>query len=382
MKIPIEKPRPDFDTFERVLKGELAPRKVHFVELGVDEEIMRAVTEDLFGARWVPQSLDTGRGSVPIGARALAYWVPQSPETRRDYIRQRIEFFHRLGYDSYPAGPTFRNMPESKARTTADTAELSHGQRSWVDESGGLVKTWDDFERIAWDRIEPDVSEIEVAGRLVPDGMKVVVWASLFEMCLEYFFGYEDLFILSVENPELVAKVFEMWGRKVYDAYRAALDVPNVGALFHADDLGYGTSTMLSPEFLRAHVFPWFARYAALAHERDGTYWYHCCGNVSAVMGDLIDDVRIDAFHSFQDSIIPIGEFSDRYGERIAALGGIDMDKLVRLPEPELRAYVRATLDACMPGRFALGSGNSVANYIPLSNYLAMLDEGAKYSGP
>jgi uroporphyrinogen decarboxylase len=31
-------------------------------------------------------------------------------------------------------------------------------------------------------------------------------------------------------------------------------------------------------------------------------------------------------------------------------------------------------------GGYCLGSGNSVANYVPLDNYLAMVDEGRKFS--
>ena len=132
---------------------------------------------------------------------------------------------------------------------------------------------------------------------------------------------------------------------------------------------------MMSPGFLRKNVLPWFRKYAVLAHERGKTYWYHCCGNVLNVMDELIDDVHIDAFHSFQDVIIPIGDFVRRYGGHVAALGGVDMDPLARLDEPALRQYVRNILQECMPGRFALGSGNTVANYIPVQNYLAMVDE-------
>jgi len=41
----------------------------------------------------------------------------------------------------------------------------------------------------------------------------------------------------------------------------------------------------------------------------------------------------------------------------------------------------RETLEACMPGGgYVLGTGNSVANYIPLDNYLAMLDEGRRFT--
>jgi len=42
---------------------------------------------------------------------------------------------------------------------------------------------------------------------------------------------------------------------------------------------------------------------------------------------------------------------------------------------------VRRTLAVCQPGGgYCLGTGNSVANYIPLDNYLAMLDEGRRWS--
>ena len=41
------------------------------------------------------------------------------------------------------------------------------------------------------------------------------------------------------------------------------------------------------------------------------------------------------------------------------------------------RALLERTQDK---GKFALGTGNSVANYIPLENYLAMVDEGRKFA--
>lgn len=97
-------------------------------------------------------------------------------------------------------------------------------------------------------------------------------------------------------------------------------------------------------------------------------------------MDDLIDDVKIDARHSFEDVILPVTEAKKRYGCRIAILGGIDMDKICRYNEEALRAYTRSVLEQCAPGGgYALGTGNTVANYIPVNNYLAMLDEGMKF---
>ena len=63
-----------------------------------------------------------------------------------------------------------------------------------------------------------------------------------------------------------------------------------------------------------------------------------------------------------------------------ALLGGIDVDFLCRASEAEIRQRVRETLDECHSGGYCLGSGNSVANYIPVENYLAMMDEGRRYT--
>jgi len=344
---------PDFQELEKVIKGERQPSRVHLVELGFDHEVVRSVIEDVFGEKWVPNTEQT------LGRNA----------------QQHVKFCARMGYDFATAWAQFKNMPQFKIRKATDTAELSRGERQWIEEGGGIIKNWDDFERIGWDKIIPDFSLLDKMRQVLPEGMKLVVSHTLFEMIMENFMGYQDLFILSVENPALVEAVFERWGSKVYEFYRQAITCPDVGAIFHADDLGFKTATIMSPDFLRKNVFPWFRKYAALAHEQGKTYWYHCCGNVTEVMDELIDDVKIDAFHSFQDVIIPIAQFLHRYGSRIAALGGVDMDRIARLEEPDLRQYVRGILKECMPGRFALGTGNSVANYIPVRNYLAMLDE-------
>jgi uroporphyrinogen decarboxylase len=91
-------------------------------------------------------------------------------------------------------------------------------------------------------------------------------------------------------------------------------------------------------------------------------------------------EAGIDGRHSFEDSIEPVTEMKIRWGDRIAILGGIDMDFLVRANEQAIRRRVRETLDVCQPGGgYCLGSGNTVANYIPVENYLIMLDEGRRY---
>jgi uroporphyrinogen-III decarboxylase len=85
-------------------------------------------------------------------------------------------------------------------------------------------------------------------------------------------------------------------------------------------------------------------------------------------------------FQTFEDTIRDVREAKKLWGDRIALLGGIDMDFLCRASAGEVRQRVRDTLDTCMPGGgYCLRTGNSVANYLPMDNYLAMLDEGRNY---
>jgi len=64
----------------------------------------------------------------------------------------------------------------------------------------------------------------------------------------------------------------------------------------------------------------------------------------------------------------------------MALLGGLDVDFLCRADAPAVRQRVRNTLDVCQPGGgYCLGTGNTVANYISVDNYPAMLDEGWLY---
>jgi len=179
----------------------------------------------------------------------------------------------------------------------------------------------------------------------------------------------------------LVRAVFERVGELILAWYENIIGLENMIGFFQGDDLGFRTSTLISPEDLKKYVLPWHKKIAQLAHEHNLLYLLHSCGNLEQIMEELIEDVRIDGKHSFEDEIMPVGEFKRKYGDRVGVLGGVDVDKLCRLSEEELRQYVRNILEQCaVDGGYALGSGNSIANYVPVKNYLIMLEEGLNYN--
>jgi uroporphyrinogen decarboxylase len=287
--------------------------------------------------------------------------------------------WRRLGYDYYRVRAeipfTVRRLP------AADTAPSMAGERQWVNEHEGLIGSWQDLERYPWPkRSDIDFAQAEAAIACVPAEMGVIGFSGGVLEWSSTLLGLETFAVALYDDPKLVREVVDRVGRLIYDAFEIFCQMDSIFAIWLGDDMGFKTATLLSPEHLREFILPWHKKYAELAHTKGRFFMLHSCGHVEAITADLIDDVKIDAKHSFEDTIEDVREAKRTYGRRIALLGGIDVDFLCRADENSIRRRVHETLEVCVPGGgYCLGTGNTVANYIPVDNYLAMVDEGMRY---
>ncbi len=67
----------------------------------------------------------------------------------------------------------------------------------------------------------------------------MTVISTLFENIFEILLGYEGLFYLLSDDPQLVEDVFNRWGQIVYDFYSSVIGLEAVGGIFHVDDMGF-----------------------------------------------------------------------------------------------------------------------------------------------
>ncbi|MCM8824913.1 MAG: hypothetical protein NC937_01980 [Candidatus Omnitrophica bacterium] len=364
-KVPLDKPEPDVENFVDVIKGKTVPERPPLIELFLDYEIVREISKNIIGRQWVEPSEDI--------------------ETQKKYFINSIEVYYRMGYDFYRITGAGGLVFSGKTRAGDDTALLSRGTRHWAEETKGPISSWDDFESYPWpDPRKFDFWYYDFISKNLPDGMGILVCPSsgFLEIPLDTLFGYENLCYLMHDQPELVSAVFRKVGEILYAYYERIIGLPGLVGFFQGDDMGFKTQTLVPPDFLRKHVLPWHKKVAELAHKNGLIYLLHACGNIEQIMPDLIDDVKVDGRHSFEDEGNPVTEAKMKYGNKIAILGGIDVDKLARYDQDTLRKHTRKIIDRCMAGgRFCLGSGNTVTNYVPLKNYLAMVEEALNYCG-
>lgn len=351
--------KPDWEALRACILREGTPKRVHHIELFLDGEVQQAICER-YG---LLEGLNRADPAFPLQSMI------------------RVQRF--LGYDYVRQGVDALEMPLHR-HITQDTADLERrGGREYVDESRGPITNWEEFERYPWpDPHQVTTRALEWYEQHLPDDMCVIGSGGFahFAEYLTWLMGYETLCYALYDNRDLVQAIAD----RLMALYTAMLDrilnFERVKIIWGSDDMGFKTGPMISPDDLRAFVLPGHRRMAEMSHKAGRPYLLHACGNLSTIMEDLIEDVKIDARHSFEDTIEDVRDAKRRYGHRIALLGGIDLDFLCRADESAIRARVRDTLDVCMPGGgYCLGTGNSVANYIPLDNYLAMVDEGRRY---
>lgn len=237
---------------------------------------------------------------------------------------------------------------------------------------------WTDLAAMYWRKAGP---QFDALVRALPAGMKAVggVGNGVFEIS-EDLVGLEYLPLLMADEPEAFDELYRRIGDLMEDIWteflkRYADDFP---VCRFGDDLGFRSSLLIGPRTIRNHILPQYKRIIDLVHSAGSLFLWHSCGCIFRIMDDVIA-LGIDAKHSNEDAIAPFDRWIELYGERIGLLGGFDMDFLCTKHPLEVTTAVMAQGKRYRERAlgYALGSGNSIPDYVPVENYLAMI-EGAR----
>jgi len=347
MDLPFTPFKPDFELLLQTLRREPVERPVLF-EFMLNLNICRDVADGY---------KDPEPGSV-------------------EYYRMIVEAFSKLGYDYAPVY-TWKSglfsFPKGEQKTLSSRSQ----------NQGAIITDRKSYEDYRW----PDArtANYDIFHKLrphLPDGMKLLGFSNggVLENATDLV-GFENLCMMYLSDPELTGEIFHGIGTRLVEFYSVVASMESVGACVVNDDWGFKTQTMFPPEMMKSFVFPYTRKIIEVIHGQGKPVILHSCGNLKEIMDVIIEDLKPDGKHSFEDGIIPVEEAYKQWHSRIAIVGGIDMDFLSRRDPGEV--YLRAmnllelTSDT---GGFALGSGNSIPDYVPVENYLAMIRAAVEFS--
>lgn len=280
-------------------------------------------------------------------------------------LRLTVDAMAKAGYDYATChGANIRFRPQKREKSS--TVSLN---------GNALITDWESFEKFSWPDIEKsDFSVLEKIEPYLPDGMKLMVMGpgGVLENVIDLV-GYDNLCIMLFDNPQLVREIFNRVGSVLVKYYERSAVSENVGVLMSNDDWGFNTQTFLSPADMRKYVFPWHKKIVETVHRNSKPCLLHSCGYYNDIIEDVINELKYDGRHSYEDNIVPIEDAYEKLHGRIAVLGGIDVNFLTTAAPEEIYNRSIAMLERTQNrGGYALGSGNSIAKYIPFENYLAM----------
>jgi uroporphyrinogen decarboxylase len=291
-----------------------------------------------------------------------------SADDLADFAREYCAFWKDLTYDTV----TFESCI---GMFLPDSGAIMGGRP-------GPIQTRADFDAYPWDEVPVrfwawTAPRLDALRTALPPGMKLLggVGNGVFEIS-ENLTGLEYLPFMESDDPGLYADLHNKIGWlmvTIWTEFLARYADIFVGCRF-GDDLGFRTSTLTHPTTIRNHIVPQYRKVIDLVHAAGKKFLYHSCGNIFEVMDDIID-AGIDAKHSNEDPIAPFQKWIDDYGPRIGLCGGFDLDFICCKSEQEVyesalelgRQYRRTARG------YALGSGNSIPEYVPTANYLAMI---------
>ncbi|MCD6350638.1 MAG: nucleoside 2-deoxyribosyltransferase, partial [Armatimonadetes bacterium] len=247
-------------------------------------------------------------------------------------------------------------------------------------EKAGIITSMEDLAEHVW----PPVGEfhdgaVDAHAAALPPGMKLIPITVLHEHVADLM-GTETLLVSIYDQPELVAALYEEVGKRTVPIYEKLAGHPAVGALWIGDDLAYTEGMFFNPDFVREHIFPWYAQIAEIARAHDLPFIFHSDGDIRPVIPDLIE-LGVNALHPIEPKAMDLAEIKRDYGDKLCLIGNIDLSyTLPRGTPEEVEAEVKLRISQAGPGGgYCVSSANSVTEYVPLGNFVAMVEATYKY---
>lgn len=301
----------------------------------------------------------------------------------KEFWRRWINFYDQMGYPyvSVEMGPKFPSLQMLAGKSTSDAIT-----RGYVDENKGIIETLEDVRNPEYWKSIDEMFDYDLYAeilQLVPDHMRAVGGASggPFEHAT-FLMGLVPFSMNTYDDPEMLDEFMEVIGTRLIGVAERLIKNEKLGIYRFGDDMGFKSNTMVSVDTLERYVFPWQKKIVDVVHKAGKKFLLHSCGQLKNIMDTLIDDVKIDAKHSFEDVIMPVEECKKLWGDRVTIVGGIDVDFMCRATPENIKKRTLEVMKLCSKGGgYMVGSGNTITSYTPAKNYLAMVEAVKEFNG-
>ncbi len=315
------------------------------------------------------------REKIPLIELHINHEFKQKYYNKKDLtLKDDINLSLELGYDFVLISKGILKPAQSIGKTTEKDGKL------WASEKDSIINSLKDIDNYNWqDPEKEDFSEFEDLKYLLPQGMKIIATCGKIFTASWMLFGFDNFCFLLYENYELVRKLFEKVGQLQFETFKKITDHRNIGAIAAVDDIAYSEGLMLSADFLRENLFPWYKKMGQICNKKNIPFIYHSDGNITEIIDDLID-CGFNAVHPIEPKALNIGELLSRYKDKLCFLGNIEMDTLIQGRKEKIKELVLNNLKTfAKEGFYCCGSSNTITEAMPVANVVELCKTVRRY---
>jgi uroporphyrinogen decarboxylase len=229
---------------------------------------------------------------------------------------------------------------------------------------------------------DPDLYDYQGAARWAQaagsqHALRGPYWMPLFcracDLC-----GMEPAMVLMLTEPLLLEALLEQIATRATEVCCRFMDAcgDDLAIFCLGDDFATQRGLMLSPEHWRRFLKPHYARLFAEAKRRGKPVWFHSCGDVTAVLGDLIE-IGVDVWETVQLHTLPMSaqELKREFGRDLTFFGGVNTQRLPFIGPAEVREEVLRCIEVLGDGGgYICGPDHHIKPDVPPGNAVALFD--------
>lgn len=248
--------------------------------------------------------------------------------------------------------------------------------RTWAPEGKGFITSLEDLEAFPWPNPEDlDYSKFELIKSLLPPGMGVFCNAGAIFSSLFLMMGMVSCLIEMKQGTELFTRLLMKVGEFQVKVVEILLNTGSISGIWINDDMGFHSGPLVNPKLYQKYTFPYYREIKHLVAKKDAALLLHSDGNITKILPDLVE-IGFNAIHPIEPESMNIEQARQIVGSKVCLIGNLSLGFPLGTGTPEdvARGTERLVRTMAPGGGYCLSSGNSIPDYIPYDNWLAMRD--------
>ncbi len=323
-----------------VLSREEVKRAIHF------ENPKRPPVSDGLPVPWnyreqVSDLLDKFEDDTVNSNITVSYW--DAPEDDPDYrfAMRGIARKNNISRDNYPVISDWRQLDD------------------FLDQFPGYF-------------YQPSYDKVKKLRQLHPDSYIKVSFGHYLFWRIAELRGLQNFLMDIYDNVDKIRIImnrlldmYAMWAVKMKEA--------GADGIHGGEDIGTQRNLFCNPDLFREIFREPYERLGNIIHSNDLDYWMHSCGDITAIMDDLIE-AGVDVIHPIQVGAMDSQVIFNKYKGKICFHVGMDVQNLIPFSdEKTIRGEVRKRMELfyMSEGGVIYGAGNVLTEEIPVKNIFA-----------